>query len=290
MIDKISALLHREGLVSAGSTLRYNFILTKGTCIVAEVSGTGGESYFVKFSEISDLEPEYRRLAQAVRHYHEFVPTQHGFYRQNQFNLIVSARVRHASVVASVISKSMRADFLRCIEQFFKYSKETGLPLTSRESHEALLNEAFQYLLHDGFDDSYLESIRQVDMAQPSAIAQHGDFVLNNFGQTRHGLFVFDWEDYGKVTIPGLDLATFIFSVTEFDAGKIREIMLESATVAPQIKELIRRCCAQISVQPSRFLQRLPAYLMIFLYLKRAYGPEVQNVARGCLAELVKYR
>jgi hypothetical protein len=42
--------------------------------------------------------------------------------------------------------------------------------------------------------------------------AQHGDLWLGNLGMTAGGLWVFDWEDYGRLHLPGLDLHTLLAS------------------------------------------------------------------------------
>jgi thiamine kinase-like enzyme len=49
--------------------------------------------------------------------------------------------------------------------------------------------------------------VENVELRELPEVPQHGDFVHNNLGRARDTLYVFDWEDYGKVCLPGFDLA-----------------------------------------------------------------------------------
>jgi aminoglycoside phosphotransferase (APT) family kinase protein len=109
-------------------------------------------------------------------------------------------------------------------------------------------------------------------------IQQHGDFVMNNLGATRAGLVVFDWEDFGRVALPGLDLCTLVASDTGFSADQLRAITRGDNRLAPAYAQLIDRSCPLIGLTPQLFRQLIPLYLVIFLDLKRGYGKTIGQV------------
>jgi hypothetical protein len=50
-----------------------------------------------------------------------------------------------------------------------------------------------------------------------SYVRQHGDLVANNVGVTARGIVIFDWEDFGRVELPGFDIALFLASCLDYN-------------------------------------------------------------------------
>ena len=78
-----------------------------------------------------------------------------------------------------------------------------------REPHSAALAHMI-----DDLDDAEAKALRRVmDDRDPAAldrlphVSQHGDLVINNLGRAARGMVIFDWEDFGRVTLPGFDVA-----------------------------------------------------------------------------------
>jgi len=138
------------------------------------------------------------------------------------------------------------------------------------------------------FDAQRYRASLEVRLPQLRAIAQHGDFALNNLGRTRDGLAIFDWEDYGRVSVAGYDLATLLLSLAGFDARRLARALGSDSLEAA----IARRACERLGMTTTALVELLPLYLALFIEAKssNAYGPEVAGRAIDALASLARSR
>jgi len=107
------------------------------------------------------------------------------------------------------------------------------------------------------------------------SIPQHGDFTVNNLGVSDKGLVVFDWEDYGKVGLPGFDVCMLIASDLRLQPNRLRALV-RGEMQCPGYATLIAKACPLIGLTPELFLRLVPLYLVVFLDLKRDYGQSIR--------------
>jgi len=123
----------------------------------------------------------------------------------------------------------------------------------------------------DGLDLAKLDRLPHV--------SQHGDLVLNNFGCAERGMIIFDWEDFGRVTLPGFDVALMIYSCLRHDMARIERLF---ETGEPRhMGEILSHFCAG-EIDKDLFRRLLPIYYGAFQELKRSlgYGEEIIGKCR----------
>lgn len=122
-----------------------------------------------------------------------------------------------------------------------------------------------------------LDHLRAAFQGLP-AQAQHGDFVANNLGLSSvHRLAIFDWEDYGAVDVPGLDLFTLEISMSDALSAPAA---LRSTPARDRRRPVgfdIDRMCRALGLPRPLYEQSALAYGFVFRFLKRNYGPEIRE-------------
>lgn len=123
--------------------------------------------------------------------------------------------------------------------------------------------------------DRKIAKILQVLPKQP----QHGDLWSGNIALAPgRGCVVFDWEDYGKCELPGFDLYSLIVtSLGDFDSSK--------KTFSDVVMACFRAKPLRMTMEAAAFLALVPVYLLVFKWLKYAYGPTPH---RGLDAEMLR--
>ena len=93
---------------------------------------------------------------------------------------------------------------------------------------------------------------------------------------------IFDWEDFGAVSLPGLDLFTLELSL----AGGARHLLDHRAQRHSGSTRLVARACAAMQLDGADYGRLTPVYALVFRYLKRNYGPAVREQMDGLLQDL----
>lgn len=111
-------------------------------------------------------------------------------------------------------------------------------------------------------------------------LPQHGDLWSGNMALVPgRGCVVFDWEDYGKCELPGFDLYSLVVtSLGDFDTSKV--------TFSETVMACFRGMPPSTALDPAVFFELTPLYLLVFKWLKLAYGPMAH---RGVDAEMLKF-
>jgi hypothetical protein len=154
--------------------------------------------------------------------------------------------------------------------------------VTARKLVDGYAGAPFHAVLDEWLDGpagAWLDALPQV--------RQHGDFCLNNIGVDGRQLVVFDWEDFGRVTLPGFDVVVLAASSLGLDHARLDALL---ATDKPRpLGILVHELRRRLGVDRKAFRRYALLCLVTFLNLKeRFYGPgivaQVRSLADG-LAE-----
>jgi len=118
--------------------------------------------------------------------------------------------------------------------------------------------------------DSVMDSIYQAIPQCP----QHSDLTLYNLGIHNNSLILFDWEDYGRISFAGFDIATFVFSL--IIACKAYKLVANNPSYIFQLPggQVALAALQKNHIPLNVFTKFFPFFILCFLYLKKefAYG------------------
>ena len=109
---------------------------------------------------------------------------------------------------------------------------------------------------------------------------QHSDLAINNLGRTATGFVVFDWEDYGRTSLPGFDLSILVCSACAFHMDRVRETFESLARRTCRQDCAIARAVARLPVASERLIDVFVASLVFFHALKRMLGYDDEVILR----------
>ena len=221
--------------------------------------------------------------------YNHCVPRPIGRQVHKGWDVFVAQGVHHKPFVFS--SEANGRPFGKVLEdlsQFFRISANAG-----RLSGASLSHELFIDVLQQHFRSSTLSSIAAhwIQKAQSHGvcglplIAQHGDFVINNLAYNGQQLVVFDWEDFGKYQLPGLDICSFCFSATS-SAQELQALMSSRTILDTALGKFVHSACHASAIDIDLFKRLIPLYLLGFLYAKREYSATVQSRIEAAISQL----
>lgn len=211
--------------------------------------------FWVKVSPFCRLSDEYERLREAYSISRAFsfpfyVPQPYCVFKKDKLWFMVTSLEKYER-----ISARNKQDFVHKIspllenwEKFFKISK-------SKPNFHA---EHIERWIAFSNDQLLLEKLRKLlrnerkTLEMLPLVKQHGDFTRVNLGIGKAKKFViFDWEDFGKICIPGFDLATILIDLADFKEASLKELLssIETKNILPQ----------------DIFLRLFPIYLAVLL-------------------------
>ncbi len=281
MIDLVTDVLESRGLVPADRLEACNVYIGKN--LVFHAYGKGGEFVVVKIRESAEIEAEFAAMRLAHETMPEHVPRPLALHRARDRYLLVMEGVAHEPLIhhaverhGAAIAEAMR----RFIDGAASRFVAPGAP-GDRGPHSATLARMI-----DSLDGPEAGALRRVvaglDLAvldRLAHVSQHGDLVMNNFGRAARGMIIFDWEDFGRVTLPGLDVALLICSCLRHDMARIERLF---ETGQPRhMGEILAHFCAG-EIDRELFRRLLPVYYGTFQNLKRSlgYGAEIIEKCR----------
>lgn len=276
MLSKVIAALAQQGWFDTTRPYDKTVYLTHGAAQTLLLSRNGKPVCFVKFSDRSSLALEASRCEAASRRFPGLAPSFIGYGCPGSLEILVTEGVAFRALTPAMLVSGSHARAVESgLEDYFRRMREGGAD-EDRRPHEWV--EAY----HRYFDSSPWRTAahaglrRLLDVLSPyPRLAQHGDFTLNNLGIADGGrLTVFDWEDYGAVDLPGLDLFTLEASLREaldeHGGGDLRRAGLDTAVD-------LGRMCDAVGLPRPLFEELRPSYAFVFRFLKRNYGPEIRN-------------
>ncbi|MBN8507270.1 MAG: hypothetical protein J0L57_01515 [Burkholderiales bacterium] len=274
-MSEVLATIHARGWFDTSRVYAKNIYLSQGASLSMVLTRHGRPDTFVKFSDLVDLEIEAERCAAAARAYPDHAPHFVGYARSGVLNLLVTRAVDFAAVTVDVLGSAQDAPAVReGLIRFFQRARSLGSPKQEPQPRP------WWRSVHDFYREHPLR-----DLAEPAldelgpllcrlpSIPQHGDLVMNNLGICDdRQLVVFDWEDFGAVALPGLDLFTLEYSfgqAADWARAHGRAGDLSHAFDPTALQEAL-------GLDPDAYSRlRLPCAL-VFRYLKRNYGPDIQ--------------
>lgn len=285
MLSRVIDIVRRQGWADLDSPCEKTIYLSQGASLWIILSRGGNAEAFVKFSRLVSLEVEAARCAQASRSFPEHAPSFIGYHREDDLHVLASRAEQFRTVTATMTESARDAQAVRrgLVGYFEQQSLQAQTASSSASTDWLQRLEAY-------FSDHELARIARQSLSKVRAnlstlalVPQHGDLVMNNLGLRPSGsLVVFDWEDFGEVGLPGLDLFTLEYSF-EHEAARARTLGQRSHP--EKVLDLDACCAAQrLSVADYRALR--VAHALAFLYLKRNYGPEIQGRLRHHILSL----
>lgn len=281
MLTSVAGMLRELGLVSAQARLSHSINLTTGECIA--LSLYDGRRFFqVKVSEFISLKREFERCVRASERFGRFVPRPLGYGERDGWSMLVLEGIKHTNIQASVLLRSARDDtsLSRDLCEFFEfagsYRVESDSSIDSPRDPQWWI-EQFRHTNYEQLAMTWVEHGVRCGMFDLPVRSQHGDFVLNNLAWTGKNLVIFDWEDFGKIGSPGLDLATLLTSLSQENVKFLHQFFAYANPELGTAGELIRRACSSYGMDFDQFRTLLPVYLLMFAHLKQYYGRHVQR-------------
>jgi hypothetical protein len=292
VLSVASQVLRELRLIGPGDRLRYYINITTGDSLSVAAFIDDARFYQLKASEFIDLGKQYDAYRRAWSDYPAYVPRPLGYCARDGWSIIVSEGVPHVAVRRTDVLGSLwrgAGDLAAQLWAYFGSRPCHGDVLSEHDGQDALVSNLAAH-----FSSSAMSRVADACIAQAIALGieamakrpQHGDFVLNNIGRAGDRLVVFDWEDYGKVSLPGLDIFTLCFSMLEGAGDALHAMMRPDFRLAPAAAVFLERACGGQGIDLAMFRRLAPFYLLVFLYLKRNYGASVQHRITTLLSKL----
>jgi hypothetical protein len=292
VLSIVRRALQELPMVPRDVELRYHINITTGDSLAISVFVGNDQFYQVKASEFIDLRGLYELHCRAWQDHPAIVPRPLGHRVDGGWSIMVTDGVHHRVLHRSAVLGSRwrrRGTMSSQLCMYFQRKGTHGGPHDEAEQARLVQRVAAHF---EGGPYARIATacIRQAQASGVESMptqAQHGDFVLNNLGQHDGRLVVFDWEDYGRVGLPGFDICTLCLSLLGEDADALRRVMSARAPQAQVLDDVLARACQAQGIELDRFRRLIPFYLLVFLYLKRNYGTAVQDRIGRLLTGLV---
>ena len=280
MLKHVWAVLRELKLPGADSPARYNITIGTGNAMAIGVYPDSGGFLLVKASEIDDLTREYNAQLRGWDQYRELVPQPLGYRVREGWHIIVTQGVRHAAFPFTALAGAIPNQ--RVVDDLFRYfeictrHKATRSGATPQREFLTTLELYFADSPYADVAGYWIGQGRLLGMETLDQVTQHGDFTQNNLAISGGRLVIFDWEDFGKYQLPGLDICSLCASLTP-DAAALRDLMRAGRAPDQPMEAFLRRACTLCELDPEVLRRLLPLYLLVFLYVKREYGYAAQN-------------
>lgn len=289
MLSAIEGVLRDLELIEEGVLLRHCISISNGNTISVSSYLDGSRFFQVKVSEIDAFADEYETHLQGWRQFGSVVPKPIGRQIRDGWDVFVAQGVQHKPFIFDPLGREPNSNkIMLALGRYFMTAVEAAEAGDSQKIHKAFLDQ-----LRGHFSNSPLASLvnywvergRALGICNLPVIPQHGDFVENNIGGQGDQLIIFDWEDFGKYQIPGLDVCSFCFSVTQ-DAGTLAQLMTSLEIQSSALGKFVHDACHALGIDLTLFRSLIPLYLLIFLHAKREYSPTVQSRIERCVRQL----
>jgi hypothetical protein len=274
---EIGRVLGRLGLPSSPATVNCNIGLSKADNILVDAYLPDGSFIHFKASEYVYPETEYRAMMEAIRWFPQFLPRPLGLFREGAWGILASQGVS-AAPLPPQFPQDPR--LVRQVTDFFGCARQSALPLSSTDNALAHLS-GLSLLLMGGWADKALAPWVSGDGAlrlrELPLVPQHGDFAINNLFLAKGRLVVFDWEDYGKVLLPGLDVFSLILVLAQFDLVAVKSALTGIGQDRSGIGAFARAATLSLGMEFELFRALVPVYLLVFQWLRQTYGSPIRE-------------
>lgn len=290
MIPAVLKGLREHGLLRAGPDPDIHITLTQGDAIHVRVYESSRLAYFLKCSKYNSLLDEYERHLHAHEALGDAVAPPRALFRSGEWNVIASAGIaamplRRGALIGEAADRQTSA----AIAGYFALQAK----LADR-AHTALRTDRLAQALVEALDRPALATLRERVMAREvwelvrelPNMPQHGDFVLSNLAWANDKLVVFDYEDFGRIQLPGFDVATLYLSLLDFEPDAVSQLLHAGEQQIHAQMPWMGPACANLGLTLATMRRLLPIHLTTFVSLKRNYGPAVRHIAERALLAL----
>ncbi len=276
MIGVIEKSLKNFGLI--GEKVKYSYNIYRRGAIRGEIVYflfiENGDQFAVKVSKYKPLKKEYDSAKEAfiVLNNHILVPEPLYYSDESGVSLMVSRGIQFVQLTNTLATKYPEV-FRSGIFEYIDRSKNNFLVTQPKSSHSDVVNEMSAYFNGTAISSwllEWLDLIGDHKLNTMIHIKQHGDFAATNVGISSHHLSVIDWEDHGKLTLPGIDILTICASYLEMEGNRIEQLIYRKDP--SNLSEIINYFCTTYGIRYEFFIELVPLYLTNFLYLKKKYG------------------
>ena len=283
MLADIVHVLEKLGLTSGKPNLVYMNI--RWSHHISLYVDTGVEKrYFIKTAPTARSEP-LQNEAKALRTVGVFlvgrVPALLGFTTHNGFSFLVLSSLEGDPILgfADIAGSAARRD--ACVDLFRDLHSQTHAPEKTEIDEQLAFFEREVPVLAKYASSLTIGTV----LEKLPHINQHGDLVANNVGYKGNSPIVYDWEDYGRVGLPGFDAAMLVGSLLKHDPARLLEVLYGEGRENGAVRALAEAS----GVAFDDFRRFIPVYYGCFLWLKKTngYGEPVQRRALNAITGVI---
>ena len=292
MLKLVGNVLAEMNLVPADASLRYYINISTGYAMSISAYLDCNTFFQVKVSEYVDLSAEFDALHRGWTQYPGFVPQPLGKRERDGWSITVTRGVQHVpfGLDAALRGQRKSQQALRELQRYFDESGRQSRPGDCDRPHAAFLTDLECHFLktpHSRIATKWINLAKSLGAESLPCTDQHGDFTENNLARSGDHLVIFDWEDYGTCSFPGLDLTSLVFSA--FPGIQFHQALINAgASSSRPPVAFIRQACRSCGFDMPFYQQLLPFYLLVLLYSKRNYGRPLQDRIGNLLGQLTK--
>lgn len=285
MLAIVTDILREHNLLEKGDEPGFNISLISGDQLNLQAFTRSGAHFHTRVKQRGVVPAEYEKCCEGWRSFPQYAPEPLGRYFRDRWEIILVRGVSHRRVCLGDIA-SNRQGLIEELIAFFSASCEAGHVAQPVEPHRAFLRSVQERATDQNCAAIVNRWLAVDELDRLPHIAQHGDFAVNNLGLRDSGLVVFDWEDFGRVALPGFDLCTVVASDSGLNPERLRAVMQGAGPQSDLYQHLLQKACSVIGLTPELFRRLIPLYLAIFLDLKRDYGEAIRVAVRKLIREV----
>ena len=283
MLTQVLGIVEAEGWFDTKQPFEKSIYLSQGSSQCVLLSRNGQPDTFVKFTDLINLASEATRCRQSHERFPRHTARFLGYAKRHSLEVLATRAVSFLPVSGSMMLATKLGGAAQVgLEGFFRRMSECGAETNAcRQGHE-WFEDLRAYFDGHALQPAAAMGLPRLSQALQSLppLPQHGDLVLNNLGlRPDRGLVVFDWEDYGAVNLPGLDLFTLENSIRQ----DVDPRLVSGPSPVSKHGLDVGKLAAALGLSQQMYEELKLSYALVFRYLKRNYNAEV----RARLDELI---
>lgn len=285
MLAIVTEFLRAQGLLDEGVKPIYTISVAQPNALNIRARVSSDCFFHVKMKTLGTLPDEYDRHRSAHATFPRQVPEPLGRATVDLWDISAFRGVEHRRLRPGDLGRGRR-DLPAQTGEFFELSARQAQRSQPADENIDLVIRFRDRTNDPVCGDILSTALRSERLHQLPSIRQHGDLVTVNMGMSDSGLVVFDWEDFGRVALPGLDLCTLIASDLLFDADALRRLADPARVSRSTYASLLERSCPALQLTPTTFSEQLALYLAIFFIMKSEpgnYGGAIADTVRRAL-------
>lgn len=268
MLNRVLEVVAEEGWFDLKTPFEKSIYMTHGAGVSLVLSRNGRPDLYVKFAQLVSYETLAQRSRAAATHYADLVPRFVGYARRPPLEVLATESIEFRAIGTEALHSHRDMKLVQeGLTRFFDASRRIRVEAVDRF---AWLDDFEAYFRNSRYGKPAAacgERMRDV-MRFVEAVPQHGDLVTNNFGLAAgRRVVIFDWEDFGAVSLPGLDLFTLLLSLDQ-DRRRVPRAGRRQFDVDALL--------VPIGLSDRLFRELSLSYALVFRYLKRNYSAEAR--------------